>query len=199
MHKSIATLFPILLTLIYVYFIVNNNVYAINFVNFTSKNLGLQFEYPSEWKIEEKISKLGSKPDISISDDNSSANILFISTRLNSGGDSNFNTMEFTNQMHKFITSDYNSFFKTIESPSVIIVDEEEVGTFLITKEEVSESYSVKKAQQLWIVPSYGIMIQFNSPPSLFDNPENIEIRDHFIKSINFPEKVTNEKKSRFD
>jgi hypothetical protein len=46
----------------------------------------------------------------------------------------------------------------------------------------------VRLANQVWVVyvGDHGYLISFGSTTDQFDSPKNVEIRDHFIKSIKF-------------
>ena len=54
-------------------------------------------------------------------------------------------------------------------------------------KDKYEDNLTVAAVQD-WVVfvGNHGYLIGFWSPTTYFDSPENTEIRDHFIKSINF-------------
>lgn len=59
-------------------------------------------------------------------------------------------------------------------------------------------------AAQNWIVLAgdHGYLLSFSAVSNFFDDPQNIEIRDHFIKSINFlgfDNSTQSNQSSRFD
>ena len=73
-------------------------------------------------------------------------------------------------------------------------IDNQQVGTYLLTSKDKYEESAHKWADQTWIVsmPGHGYIIKFASIVDVFDNPTTTEIRDHFIKSIKFLSNTTN-------
>jgi hypothetical protein len=58
----------------------------------------------------------------------------------------------------------------------------------LFTSKDKYEDNAWTWGAQHWVVyvGDHAYLISFNERTDLFDSPENTEIRDHFIKSINF-------------
>jgi hypothetical protein len=183
---------------------IGNHVFAIEYSNYTNEKLGIQFEYPSNWEIIEKTSRFDSGPDIMI---------------YNSNGSSNLNLVVMDNEILSLIdlkemidiglelsTEDFSKEFKTIEYPSLSTINDKDVGSFLITEEDKYEDFPTKYAKQFWILSFNDKFYNFAfiSPTSNFDNPDNMEIRDNFIKSLKFigdntKSKTTSNSISRFD
>lgn len=80
-----------------------------------------------------------------------------------------------------------------IEEPIFIIIDGKQAGTFVFTgKPEAqvdSPNFGTFK-QQVWVIitKDFGYFISFLSSPTSFNSPENIQVRNQFIKSIKFLE-----------
>lgn len=186
-----------------------NYAFAIEFSNYTSEKYGIQFEYP-EWKINEK-SRFDSAPDMMIADFSSSRSFN-LGFPISSGG-SLANVLDILGfekviQLALHIaTKGFEEAYeaKIIEEPSMMSIDGKETVTFLVTSEDKYEPYAVKYARQFWItnVNDKLYAFKFIAPTTIFDDPENIEIRDHFIKSIKFlgdsELEVEPQQKLRFD
>ena len=70
-----------------------------------------------------------------------------------------------------------------IEKPITISTAKLEMGTFLTAdQQEEDPAY----AHQLWIflADKHKYLIQYITPIDEFNSPENVEIVDHFIKSV---------------
>lgn len=171
----------------------DNAVFAIEFSNYTSEKYGIQFEYPTDWKINEK-SRFDSGPDMMIADFSSSRSFN-LGFPISSGG-SLANVLDILG-FEKVIelalhiaTKGFEEAYeaKIIEEPSMISIDGKETVTFLVTSEDKYEHYAVKYARQFWItnVNDKLYAFKFIAPTTIFDDPENTEIRDHFIYSIKF-------------
>ena len=185
----------------------DNNAFAIEFSNYTSEKYGIQFQYPSDWTIKEKASRFDNGTDIIIADYLSNRNITIgciISTSQIGNVFDLFGFQNWVNLVLKGFASGPRKEYKTIEEPSMMSIDGKETGTFLITEQDKYDDYPVKYAKQFWITnDANSCSLSFVSPTTTFDNPENIEIRDHFIKSIKFlgesELEVEPQQKSRFD
>jgi hypothetical protein len=184
-----------------------NDAFAIQFSNYTSEKYGIQFEYPSDWELTEKISRFDSGADIDItSNGTTSISMLYGDDGLEYGygsADIETATLKFYNDL---IDLAFGYEFKSIEKPSFITIDGQKTGTFLFTMEEKYKDVSPKLAVQQWItfVGDIGYSFTFTALTGSFDNPENMEIRDHFIKSLKFlgdkiPTTTTSNSTSRFD
>jgi hypothetical protein len=157
--------------------------------NYTNDKYQIQFQYPSDWLIEEKTNRFEEGSDITISNNNIASGqigISFYDDLLEAFGTSNLQSA--TIGLHQGLITAYTFDYRTIESPSFLNIDGQRSGTFLITFKLKYETVPITGAQQFWItmVGNNGYMINFMSSPETFDSPENIEIRDHFIKSIKF-------------
>ena len=174
-----------------------------NLVNYTSERHGIQFKYPSDWSLIEKTSRFESGPDIQLYNLRASTNINLIV--LDEPSMASGDLQQLTNLGLELVTGDYSKEYKTIEYPSIFTTNGIKGGTFLITEQDKYEDYATKYAKQFWIIPKNDKLYSFAfvSPTSNFDNPENIDIRDSFIKSIKFlnaePTTSTTNSTSRFD
>ena len=185
----------------------DNNAFAIEFSNYTSEKYGVQFQYPSDWIIKEKTSRVDNDSDIIILDYLSNRNIMigcFNSTTPLVNLFDIYGFQTYMTFMHGAATSISGKEYKTIKEPSVTYIDGKETGTFLITEQDKYDYNAIKYAKQIWII-NYDpeCILSFVSPTTIFDDPENIAIRDHFINSIKFigesELEVEPQQKSRFD
>jgi hypothetical protein len=182
-----------------------NYAFGIEFSNYTSEKYKIQFEYPVGWTVTEKTSRFDSGFDISIEDPTSfidKFNILSIEDAITEYGSLDINTATYTSL--ESLTDMYEYNVKIIEKPSFIIIDNHKAGTYLITLEKKYEKYPIKLANQAWLtfIGDSAYHFGYMGSTSNFDDPENIEIRDHFIKSIKFigaEPSNTNNAPSRFN
>jgi hypothetical protein len=93
------------------------------------------------------------------------------------------------NTLFKDSINDYSQEYRTIEEPTFLTIDGKQVGTFVFTVQDKYDTNALKWAEQTWIINAFdhGYFISFVTPPQEFDSPDNIGIRDQFIKSLKFP------------
>jgi hypothetical protein len=184
---------------------IGNNAFAVEYTNYTSEKYKIKFDYPSDWTVTEKISRFDSGPDINIESptlSKGSFNIVYddedLITEL---GASDIETTTYS-MLESETRGKYD--IKIIEKPSFITIDNQKTGTYLITLEEKYEDFPIKRANQKWvtIVGDRFYLLSTMGSTNSFDNPENIEIRDHLLKSIKFLDVQTtgnSSSTSRFD
>jgi hypothetical protein len=164
-----------------------NYAYAIVFLNYTSEKYGIHFEYPSDWDVLEKQSRFDEGGDIAVK---SGINSFIISRYddLYSGFGSSDIEIATNRMLNDFSRAMFGYDVRTIEEPTYLTIDGHKAGTFLVTFKEKFSGYGVKGAIQQWIifVGNIGYLIMFSSSANIFDSPENIDIRDHFINSIKY-------------
>ena len=185
---------------------VGNNVFAIEYTNYTSEKYKIQFQYPTDWTVTEKTSRFESGEDISVNPptlSQGSFKIMYGDEDLVTDyGSSDIQTATY-NLLESFTQGTNEA--RIIEKPSFTTIDSQKTGTFLITLEEKYEKYPIKIATQQWLtfVGDRGCIIGYVASTGSFDNQENIEIRNHFIKSIKLldaePATSTTNSTSRFD
>jgi hypothetical protein len=182
---------------------VGTNVFAIEYTNYTSEKYKIQFEYPSNWTVTEKTSRFDSGPDINIESptlSKGSFNIVYGDEDLMTEVGASDIQITTYNLLESETRGTYD--ISIIEKPSFITIDNQKTGTYLVTKEEKYEKYPIKLASQKWItiVGDRMYFISTMGSTNSFDNPENVEIRDHLIKSIKFLDvQPTTNSTSRFD
>jgi hypothetical protein len=164
-----------------------NSALAVEYLNFTSDKYGIQFEYPMAWQIKEKAGRFDPGPEIEVSPSLNTIINIFYTDDLTKG----YGTTDLRNAVYKSfreIMTDYRNEHRAIEDPSFLKIGGKEAGTFLTTSKDKYEDYASTWGIQNWIVfdNNHGYLISFMTTTDIFDNPENIEIRDHFIKSIKF-------------
>ena len=167
-----------------------NGCFALQYTNYTSNKSQIQFQYPSNWLIKEKANRFEEGSDIDISKNNIAAGkirIHFINDLLETFGSTNLDSV-FTHFYEGHTTDDSKYEYQTLESPSFVNIDGQRTGSFLMTFKQKNEIDPIIGALQYWItfVGNNGYVIDFISTSENYGNPDNIEIRDHFIKSINF-------------
>jgi hypothetical protein len=167
-----------------------NYAFGVEFSDHISEKYGIQFQYPSHWEIKEKTSRFDEGTEISIRGSiiyGEVINIQYGDDLENNFGSSDLETAllaGFQDIKNSAVRQDVN----VIEAPSYTTIDNQKTGTYLITMKEKYDDDAIKIASQLWevFVGNHGYLISFTSIASTFDSPENIEFRDHFIKSIKF-------------
>lgn len=111
--------------------------------------------------------------------------MLYIEDVLTECGSLDINTATYNSL--GFFTDMYEFNINIIEKPSFITIDNQKTGTYLITLEEKFEKYRLKFAYQVWLTFGKDHSNSFEYIGlSNFDDPEEIEIRDHIIKFIDF-------------
>ncbi len=177
---------------------------ALQYSNYTSDKYQIQLQYPTDWDVTEKQSRFDKGTDLKIQ----SASLpggLMLMQYLNFTEEpiSDFQTLLY--QMYKSsITGDYSKEIKVIEQPSFMTIDGQRAGTFLYTTKDKYEEFAPKVGAQNWIVltGNHGYLLSFSAVSNVVDDAQNIEIRDHFIKSINFlgfDNSTQSNQSSRFD
>ena len=58
--------------------ILGDQAFSVEYTNYTNEEHGIQFQYPTDWKINEKNSDLDSVPDIEISSDSNSQEKIYL-------------------------------------------------------------------------------------------------------------------------
>jgi hypothetical protein len=183
---SIAIItFALLLT-----FTNTGNVFAVQYLNHTSDKYQIQFQIPSDWEFKEKTNRFEEGTDIVGRTFDLPGFSLITIGRLDNLI-SEFGSKDLLTgfyDIYKQELGDYTKEIRVIEKPSFINIDGQKAGTFLITQKDKYGDNAVRLANQLWVVyvGDHGYLISFGSTTDQFDSPKNIEIRDHFIKSIKF-------------
>ena len=163
---------------------------ALKYAYFTRDIYQIQFQYPSDWVLEEKPNGLKEEPEIDVSNKKIGTGeiaIHYYHDLLKS-----FNTTNFDHLFSDFYigrsTDNYRYEYKTVEPPSFFNVDGQKTGSFLVIFKQKSEVHPVYVEVQYWItlVGNTGYVLEFLSTPENFNTSENLEIRDRFIQSINF-------------
>jgi hypothetical protein len=163
---------------------------ALQYTDYLSERYQIAFQYPSNWTIEEKSNELEEGTEIEVSDNvvgNGKIGIHFYDNLLEDFGSTDF---EFAlNDFYKHrITDDLKFEYKTLQPPTLLEIDGHKTGSFHITFSQKNESDPISGEVEYWItfVGENGYMIEFLSTPENFYTPDNSEMRDHFIRSINF-------------
>jgi hypothetical protein len=167
------------------------DVLAVQYTNHTSDRYQIQFQYPTDWELKEKMSRFDEGTSISVQNIDL-ANFRMITIGWDNDTLRGFGSTDFTTAFYKnfrdLLTRDYSKEYNVIEQPSFINIDGQKVGTFLYTQKDKYEDNAEAYGSQIWMVyvGDHGYLLSFVSPTRTFDSPENIQIRDQFIKSIKF-------------
>lgn len=179
------------------------NTYAVEYSNYTSEQYKIKFQYPSNWNIDEKTSRFEEGSELKISSPilgEGNIFIVYAETLLELGGtdvsSATYNTLKLT-------IDDYKYEYKIIEKPSFFKIDNFDVGTFVYSWKDKYSDYPTLWGTQDWIIPvgNHGYLISYANLASSFDDPQNTEIRNTFIDSIEFLGNVSaidSNKPSRF-
>lgn len=158
-------------------------------VQYTSQKYHIQFQYPADWTVSERANRFEEGTDITVTSANSRANIgiMYFSDSVDGFGTTDLNSA-ISSWVNTMQLADYTNEYRTVESPSFMNIDGKRTGTVVYTSKERYGTYPLTMASQTWItfVGTGGYMIGFITSADTFDSPENIEVRDQFIKSIHF-------------
>ena len=172
-------------------FIPNVNVsFALQYTDYLSEKYQIAFQYPSDWTINEKSNKLEEGTEIDVSDKeigDGKIGIHFYDDLLEGFGSTDFD-FAFSDFYKHRTTDDHKFEYKTIQPPSLLEIDGHKAVSFHIMFSQKDEIDPISGEVQYWItfVGENGYMIEFLSIPENFDTPDNTEMRDRFISSIDF-------------
>ncbi len=163
---------------------------ALQYTNYLSEKYQIAFQYPSNWTIEEKSNEFEDGTEIEVSDNeigNGKIGIHFYDNLLEDFGSTDFD-FAFSDFYKHRITDDLKFEYKTIQPPTILEIDGHKTGSFHITFSQKDEIDPISGEVQYWLtfVGKNGYMIEFLSIPENFDTPDNSEMRDRFISSIDF-------------
>ena len=167
-----------------------NQTFGVEFTNYISEEHGIQFQYPTGWKINEKTSDLDSFPDIEISSDSTSQEKIYLFHK-----DSILDYFETSNieeatyfSLKAYKTGMIDNYVNVSEPPSSLNIDGHKAVTFAITIQNKYEKSVPMIGLQDWtvFVENHGYVLGFKGFSDKFDSSENINIRNHFISSIRF-------------
>ncbi len=163
---------------------------ALQYTNYLSEKYQIAFQYPSNWTIEEKSNEFEDGTEIEVSDNeigNGKIGIHFYDNLLEDFGSTDFD-FAFSDFYKHRITDDLKFEYKTIQPPTILEIDGHKTGSFHITFSQKDEIDPISGEVQYWLtfVGKNGYMIEFLSIPEHFDTPDNSEMRDRFISSIDF-------------
>jgi hypothetical protein len=163
---------------------------ALKYANFTRDKYQIQFQYPSDWVLEEKTNGLKEESEIDVSNKKIGTGeiaIHYYNDLLKSFNTTNFDHL-FSDFYKERSTDNFMFEYRTVEPPSFFNIDGQKTGSFLVIFKQKAEVDPVNVEVQYWItfVGNTGYVLEFLSTPENFNTSENLEIRDRFIQSINF-------------
>lgn len=167
-----------------------NQTFGVEFTNYISEEHGIQFQYPTGWKINEKTSDLDSFPDIEISSDSTSQEKIYLFHKdpiLDYFETSNIEEATYFS-LKAYKTGMMDDYVNVSEPPSSLNIDGHKAVTFAITIQNKYEKSVPMIGLQDWtvFVENHGYVLGFKGFSDKFDSIENIDIRNHFISSIRF-------------
>ena len=163
---------------------------ALKYANFTRDKYQIQFQYPSDWVLEEKANDLKEESEIDVSNKKIGTGeiaIHYYNDLLKSFNTTNFDHL-FSDFYNERSTDNSRYDYRTVEPPSFFNVDGQKTGSFLVIFKQKAEVDPIGIEVQYWItfVGNTGYVLELLSTPENFNTSENLEIRDRFIQSIDF-------------
>jgi len=163
---------------------------ALKYANFTRDKYQIQFQYPSDWLLEEKENGLKGGSEIDLSNKKIGTGeiaIHYYNDLLKSFNTTNFDHL-FSDFYNEGSTDNFRYEYRIVEPPSFFNVDGQKTGSFLVIFKQKAEVDPIGVEVQYWItfVGNTGYVLEFLSTPDNFNTSENLEIRDRFILSIDF-------------
>jgi hypothetical protein len=164
--------------------------------NYSSDQYKIRFHYPSNWQVHEKTGRFDEGTDLEIK--NPALGRGFILVQYGDDPTVDFGSRDITTAVYDVfknsISGDYSYEYRVIEQPKFLTIDGQKAGTFLYTFKDKYEDNAWTWGSQIWLVyvGDHAYEISFTERTDEFDSPENIQIRDQFIKSINFLGNTTN-------
>jgi hypothetical protein len=163
------------------------HIFALEYTTYKSNALGIEFEYPLEWKLDNE-----DDDQIILTDPNDSSKMITITKDPFNKGKGEHDLQSSTNEILK-ITKEYPT-IEIIQKPVSISTDNLEMQTFLITDEDEDNNNEINPFQY-WTFIGHGYEYEIifeQTSLSRFNNPENTDLLDHFIKAIKLSEKNIN-------
>jgi hypothetical protein len=166
-----------------------DQVYAVQYSNHTSEKYKIQFDYPSNWFLDERTDRFNDQEDkFSSPDGFSSIGIVYTTDLMEAYGTKTLRSA-ISDWVESFQRNDFSNQYQTIEPPSYVEIDNEKSGTVVYSaKEKFNFQDPVRLGIQAWVtfIDGNWYTIVYKAPTDKFDSPENIEIRERLIKSVRF-------------
>ena len=170
--------------------ILENQAFGVEYTNYTNEEHGIQFQYPMDWKINEKASDLDSFPDIEISSDSNSQEKIYLFHKdpiVDYFETSNIEVATYFS-LKAYKTGMIDNYVNVTKQPSSLTIDGHKAVTFAINIKNKYETSEPIMGLQDWtvFVENHGYVLGFKGFSDKFNSIENIDIRNHFISSIRF-------------
>jgi len=168
---------------------VQNSTETLAYLPYTNQELGIAFEYPSDWKVEEKTSRFDGDADVQVYSGLNS--IKYVKDKTGAGDTGFFDLDSMATMAQNALTQDPNkSLVETVDLDKYKI-DNKDTATFLIkTEESFGESsfLSLDFATQIFIVDVDNRFdtIMYQDTVTKFDTPESQEKLNHMLNSFRF-------------
>ena len=163
---------------------------TINYLPYSNQQLGISFEYPSNWNVEEKTNRFSDAPaDVEVHDGLNSFKYQLDRTDV---GESDFIDLELMADMAQ------NSLTRTTETSLVegvdmdkYRIDGKDTATFLIkTERSFGENsyFNSDYATQVFVIDNGNRfdLIMYQNTVTDFDTPQSQEILNHMLNSFQF-------------
>jgi hypothetical protein len=114
-----------------------NQVYAVQYSNHTSEKYKIQFDYPSNWFLDERTDRFNDQEDILVSsaDGLSSIGIVYTTDIMDGYGSKSLRSV-ISDWVESLQRNDFSNQYQTIEPPSYVDIDNEKSGTVVYSAKE---------------------------------------------------------------
>lgn len=171
--------------------------FALQYSNYTSQNLLVQFQHPLTWEIMEENGSLDQSPTIEITDPFLGVGYIYLALTIIPDYDAKNSSDPYLNiqRLMGFYLQSLKNASSTetnmIEYPSYLTIDGRKAGTMTYMAKDKVENHLVT-ITKVWIVLAgdgyYILGFGTDTDTDLFRSPEYTEIQDRFINSIKFLE-----------
>ncbi|MDN5868799.1 MAG: hypothetical protein L0H55_15550, partial [Candidatus Nitrosocosmicus sp.] len=153
----------------------------------TNNNIGITFEYPSEWDLDERTNRFANEPDVEVSDGLNSFKFIDSDPAFEETLES-FD-LEFIAELGKntFTKGPDERLIEDVDMNSYSI-DGKDTATFLYTAIEDFEFVELEYATQVFFIDNEGKIYSaiYRDTVSNFDDPQSQAIMNHILESFKF-------------
>lgn len=161
-----------------------NQVYAIEWKNYTSEKYGISLQVPETWTIKEKENRFEDPNSVILETRNPNNSTQWL-------GIQNIPVMERTVSERGLYKTTSIMMNVALNNPDNVLVEDVDTTTYKIDGYEtgsflVANNNFIDKSFMLQDNDGDGFIIRYQNSPDQFDSPQSQEILDHMIKSIKF-------------
>jgi hypothetical protein len=186
LHSPLLQFIGIIGTLSFLFLTIDNQVLAISYTNYTSDKFQIQFQYPATWQLTERQNRFEEGVDIKVQGSAPYGLIMVQYVNLTELVGMDFRELFYN--LYKEDIGAYGREIRIIEQPSFFNIDGQNAATYLYTTKDKYEDYAIAVPIQKWIISAgdHVYFLAFSASIGTFDNPEIKQMRDTFIKSVEF-------------